>query len=96
MICGFSGSMCQPGVFEFDVQMAPALSKSISRVYVTREGIGKIVNVSVFRSNRISVSEFVLSPCRAGSSAAEAGNPEVAFESTRNRRGAENAVSKTS
>ncbi len=40
MICGFSGSICHPGVFEFDVQIAPSSSKSISRVYVTRDGSG--------------------------------------------------------
>ncbi len=40
MSFGMPPSICHAGRFEFDVHTAPAASKSISRVYVTRVGIG--------------------------------------------------------
>src|ERR1700687_5235577 len=59
MNVGVGASICHPGKFEFDVQIAPSLPKSISRVNVTRVGSGYTVKRSVAGLKLISVSDAV-------------------------------------
>src|ERR1700692_4921189 len=59
MKVGVGASMCHPGKSEFEVQTAPSLPKSISRVKVTRVGSGYTVKRSVAGLKLISVSDAV-------------------------------------